>query len=340
MTNSTTKSLAFFTEDPNKAIIANYKHMISNYALPFVGVGFIIAVLSTVLNGLSLSYFVRKRKEHDVRLFLLLNIYDICVSILATVVVPVKISLTYKSFDAYIDGNTELYWIYTEILRAVREYTDSVYKSAILATAVVTTVLSIHRLILIKDPLKSLNMNAPTIALTVIPILLIPAFVLLYRYDDYSIDWYTSGSLCVLILISFVCNVLAITLLCCSHSPQPDDAHRAAVTVFIISAVFTVLNVCYVVTNTMKWQLLYKHKSAREYENTKYLKESYIYYGLSLTSLPLNYFLNPLIHFIRSTRMRAYLKDLFKRNNVSFSNPDGRKMSRKYKGRRTKDSKV
>ena len=121
------------------------------------------------------------------------------------------------------------YIIYRNKARAVADYTDPVYKAAVLATALVTTTLSIHRLILIKDPFKSLNMKAPTIALTVIPTLLIPAFLLIrnfYRYEIpdtdgyyfYSKDWYTSGSLCVLILISFVCNVIAGTLLCCSRS--------------------------------------------------------------------------------------------------------------------------
>ena len=72
--------------------VESMKLSANNYLLPFVIVGVIIAVFSVVMNGLSLSYFVRKRKENDVRLFLLLNIYDICVSILATVVVPVNIA--------------------------------------------------------------------------------------------------------------------------------------------------------------------------------------------------------------------------------------------------------
>ena len=316
--------------------IASEKRFMDNYFLPFVIAGLIIAVFSAVLNGLSLSFFVKKRKENDVRLFLLLNIYDISVSILAAVAVPVRIALLYKALEALSDGNKELYLIYDKKGHAVFENINPVFKSAIIATALVTTVLSICRLILIKDPFKSLNMNAPTIALTVIPILLIPAFLLLHKYGVLHIadskDWYTSGSFCVLILISFVCNVIAVTLLCCSRSKStlPDKAKRAAVTVFIISAVFTVLNVCYVVTDTLSWQ--YNSRGCR--------KEAYIFWGLSLISLPLNSFLNPVIHFIRSTRMRAYLKDLFGRNNVSSSNPDGRKTPRKYKGRRTKNSKV
>ena len=306
--------------------------------LHFVIVSLIIAVFSAVMNVLSLSFFVKKRKENDVRQFLLLNLYDLFVSIMAFL----QITFTFKSLKMLIEysrpyDDKEAHRKVIEVLilyRSLSEYSGLVYKSAILATGLVTTVLSIHRLILVKDPFKLLNMKAPIIALTVIPILLIPAFVLPHKYGIHDIvdvkDWYTSGSLCVLILISLICNAITITLL--YRTSQTDNAIRAAVTVFIISAVFTVLNTCYVVTDTLQFQY-YRHNyeeivSVRPLWSGKYLKEAYICLGLSLISQPLNSFLNPVIHFIRSSRMRAHLKNLFKRNKASSSNPDGRKTPR------------
>ena len=58
-----------------------------------------IAVFSVVMNGLLLSYFVRKNNENYVTLFLLLNIYDILVSIVATVTMPVQIAFMIKQFE-------------------------------------------------------------------------------------------------------------------------------------------------------------------------------------------------------------------------------------------------
>ena len=309
--------------------------------LPFVIVSLIIAVFSAVMNVFSLCFFVKKRKENDVRQFLLLNVYDIFVSIVA----PVQIAFTFKSLKMLIElsrphDDKEVFNKIIEDLYfnwELSKYSGLVYKSAILATGLVTTVLSIHRLILIKDPFKLLNMKAPIIALTVIPILLIPAFVLSHKYGIHDIvnvkDWYTSGSLCVLILISLICNSIAVTLL--YRTSQTDNAVKAAVTVFIISAVFTVLNVCYVVTDTLQFQY-YGHNHEEmifvfPLWSGKYLKEAYTCLGLSLIALPSNSFLNPVIHFIRSSRMRAYLKNLFKRSNASSFNPDGREKPQKYK---------
>ena len=327
--NSTMISARFST-DPSNYSLYNF--------LPFIIADFTIAAFSIITNGISLSYFIRKRKEKDVRLFMLLNMYDLLVSIVTPVAIS-AIVLHLRINELMDEADPAVLSSLHQEAHTMFAYTEPVYKSAVLATGMVTAALSIHRIFLIKHPLKSLNTKAPTIALTVIPILLIPAYVLQQKYyddDKIHVDWCTHVTLSVLIFISIVCNAITVAILLCRKSAHPAGLNRAATTVLILSAVFTVLNICYVVTDSIKWSHL-----LRSYELTyEYLKEEYTYWGVSLIAPPLNSFLNPLIHFIRSANMRTYLKGLILRIRIFSSPPYGRQTPGKCEVRRIEDNKV
>ena len=268
-----------------------------------------VSLLGTFSNLMSLSYFFTHRsKKLGEKLIVLLNVLDflVCLSI-----------AWFYLFEFYIH-NAPL----------VTTFLNSSYLVFVECTGFTTALLTVVRTIVTYRPFYNPN-NKIVVASFVVFTTCVTfkgglTIYFTHKTDEEVYFKFTLVYNCILVglitadlLVVFIANLLTVCeLLKPDRYPKqardPCSTKRsrhATVTIFILSVLFGVLNLLYVV-------MLYNYVLGRETGSVFFRNL------LASSAVPLNSALNPFVYFFRKTEMRRFFCRVFCRRGDSINSPD------------------
>lgn len=263
----------------------------------------LIAILGTVTNSLSLSYFLDNREKRDMDfLLMLLNWFDLVVCVSAFLV------------GLFYQLNVHLFNDDNKPLNYAMNISIDFFTAAIQCTGFATCVLSTTRLILFWKPFSTLNRVAIKLAavfyilLMIVSTLVMDVFHYADLHDRTSVFYWSMTAdlynLAIILLVVVASNLSTLAILARkSKDAVPGDTafHDAAVTVIILSFLFCLFNSLYIVIPIMCLQ----NKLKTEVDNCNV--GGFYLWAMTWIALPLNSALNPLIYFSRSRNMRDFI---------------------------------
>lgn len=281
----------------------------------------IVAIMGTVTNSLSISYFITKVKsssqtkntKENTKLFLALNVFDLLVCIFSALRLIILDLLRFDSptFD---------------IIVAIR-------RVAICGTGFFTCLLAVVRAIHLVRPLWVIKWAAIKISTVFFVVLVIllqlvyfksvtgePGYIgFLSKNDDilaqyihidsametfFTVIFNTEFMMqAILFLVVVAANTIIAIKLITSQAPRVKWKRRATVTVAIISAIYCVCNIGYLIL----FPLLFYSRPLYDTIPGKITEIC------SNVLLPLNSASNPAVYLIRKADMRSHLGNLFDR---------------------------
>ena len=262
----------------------------------------VIAMTGTLVNALSLSYFMSKIKVGTLtrnadatttKLFVLLNVSDLLLSISA---------LSYFA-------SLQIYDRFPSFL-AVSYLTFSI---AVFATSFLTCSLAVIRAIYLVLPLHAIKwwlVKVSMILFGVVVFFLLsmrsiftPTTSAIITSIVYHARFFIVVTSFIVVLVS---NGLAMGKLLCSHSMIKKCStikRNSTITVGIISVLYCIFNIGFLVIAVVPLH------SMKSYRNIPIeIVDTLVY-----IALPLNSACNPVVYFIRRSEMRSYLKALWER---------------------------
>ena len=269
----------------------------------FLIVSGVIAMTGTVTNAISLSYFISKvKKTLSNRIFIMLNVFDLLVSLLDFAIVTL--------------GYGEKYWRRPSFRVAL-----AVMHVSFESTAFATCLLSVTRTISLCFPFYQIHKKAIGIVALIFLLQEILRFILkfcIYYIYVSAVNFYLffdMGLMIVLIsiviLVNIVSSILSARKLLKNRNQlgqAPDNSNnqgsrtntnqKATVTILIISTLFCFFNTIFCIA-------LYCAYS--RYDVPPALLP--LYYVSLWLAPAINSAINPIIYFIRKEDMRKYIKN-------------------------------
>ena len=259
----------------------------------------LIAIFGTAANSLSLSYFITTIRSNcgtknsdgpTTKLFAALNILDLLVSVFLTVM----FLLSLFSEDVVL-----------------QEVVYTVFIISAFLTGFLTCLLAVVRATHLILPLHVVNWRAVNASSAVyFTILVVVRSVHLITFHTtgnvFAIDVIFSSLIATVFLTVVVSNVISVIKLYFSqfsHTETKDVKKRATITVTIISVIYLICNIGFVV-------LIGVGALSRE---TLSLVSNELFYAAYFILPALNSACNPVVYFIRKEEMREYVKTLFGR---------------------------
>ena len=265
-----------------------------------------IAVVGTIGNVLSLSYFITKIKSrsraentgnYTAKLFVALNVFDLFVSVVALSMFMVKL-IEYESSNSK-PGE----------FRSI----NTIYQIWVFATGFLTCILSVKRAINLVFPLHTINwklVKVSVVVYCVIMTVLQLMFLIVINFKDvakfisvstlYQITFWILASLFVIVVLA---NTLCVGKIYLSHSQTVSWKRKATITVAIISAIYCICNIGFLVNIGI---YLYSKAIYQSFPTTALNVFTFIF-------VPLNSACNPVVYLIRRADMRTYVKTLWDR---------------------------
>ena len=276
-----------------------------------------VAVLGILLNSCSLSYYVvsvRSSQKGLTRLVMQLNIYDLAVCISAAFV-----QVFYQSMSSFKEGARGYQAVYFMMTLSI-----TLYRVATLATAGMTCILSTTRSLSLCRPFYRPNFAVIVTSLMLVVVVMAAsniAFLAIYfaepglreKMQIFSVITLKIETTAILLTVIIVAlfNVITIVKMCqkvrssaeCSwlEKGKKCDFVHATVTVIILSGIFCVLNMFYLI-------LIFESCVSRKLKQTNCSPDTLLVWFGMWQALPINSCLNPLVYFARSENMREYLK--------------------------------
>ena len=265
----------------------------STLAVSLTTVLFSMGAVGVVANSVSLSYFTKKQnKGLGNRLLILLNCCDLAVCI---TVLPTRIL-------NHIPGRNDwIAWIVYILLQV-----------SVRCSAFSTCLVSVTRTIKVCRPFYSIKGISVGISFLLYFLLALGneiAFMIFTEIINYRKEFYLIQSSSRTVIISVVAFSSIITACCLLKKSEIEvnnsaDKRHATVTIFILSAVFCLLNLTFIsfyITNFI-------------FLKPNILIETYIYH-LQIAShiaILLNSVVNPMIYMARKKEMREFVSDLWR----------------------------
>ena len=278
------------------------------------GVSVLIAIFGTISNSLSLSYFIglirstpRVHRGNTgcltTKLFAALNIFDLIVSVSSTSVVVV--------------------FFFFENVAWLTEAAAFILRTSLYATTFLTCLLAVVRTINLTFPLYIINWTAVKGSILVynVFIIILQLVYLILRFVksiSKAIDMDTlfavffNTELFILVsvfIIVVVSNIVSLGKLYLTQSEKTTTwrtTRKATVTVAIISAIYCICNITYIVvigitsyTMITEDYALHKKLVPNQLMNISYF-----------ILLPLNSAINPVVYLTRKADMRSYVENL------------------------------
>ena len=275
-----------------------------------------IAAAGTLTNTLSLSYFLRNRRDkQDLDMLLLLhNVFDLIVCVAASAVnILYQLTVRFDEMGA---------------LEFVRDVSVDFFTAAIQCAGFTTLMLSVTRLLVLWKPFRKLRVWAVRLVMGAYVLFMVVSSACLHVYYyrnkmqletneveakkeitkihrlSMSMDF---SNLALIILFVFIFNIISMTLLAVKNKQtfQGDDTFRhAAVTVLMLSILFISLYTMFVV----RIYVCILSPGQKGQCNPNSIRAWFA----TWVALPLNSALNPAIYFIRAENMRNYLRKKFR----------------------------
>ena len=263
----------------------------------------LIGIFATITNSLSLSYFITKIRSKSPatrnadklitpKLFLVLNIFDLLVTVSATVcfcAIPTK----------------------QHLLQVISE---NILYVLVMMTSFLTCLLAAVRAINLILTFYIINWGFVKVSIYVYSLYIVVFELMLisFQYSAelkslekklYCVEFFTLVSLFSVVVVS---NLLAIGKLFISKSQTQTwkTTRKATVTVGILSVIYCVCNIGYIVIHGLNRFSTFKVLRSIPIE----LGDTFLY-----ILLPLNSACNPAVYLIRKADMRTHLKTLWRR---------------------------
>ena len=257
----------------------------------------LIAVFGIFANSISLSYFIKKvRSDSDpstARLFAALNICDLLVSVSSAIEWVL------------------LQYLHISLLSIVSDVNSAVNMISLLMTGFLTCLLAVVRAVQLVFPFHFINWRAINLSIAVysfIPVVMEVLF-LTHRQSNlisYKIRFLITASVFVIVVLGNATSLLKLYLSQSSQKETREAKKRATVTVAIVSVIYCVCNVGFIlITGT----------NARLYPRVSMPPQIYVQAvdTMDFILLPLNSACNPVIYLIRNQNMRVHVKRLWRR---------------------------
>ena len=264
---------------------------------PYIGPSVLITVFGTASNLLSLSYFITQRNFNNRksrteiinnRLFIVLNVFDILVCIFLLAILLFKIL-----------SDVQSKWLMMIVP----------FNVAVQTTGFITCLLSAIRTISVVRPRHHLNVKA-----IIVGIILNCGMVVYLNSDlsrkNSSISIARFLILSGLFIVVIFCNILCVAKLV--YSKVASWKREASITMGILSAIYCVLNIGFLVTygfKVFKCGFKESHCSLLTFEDISLF-----------VLLPMNSASNPVVYFLRNTEMRKYLSNIWRK--MTFRRPE------------------
>ena len=245
----------------------------------------LIAIVGIASNALSLSYFVsviksNNRRRHGencvTKLFATLNVFDLLVSISA--------SLT---LITYLAENWYCYHIFLRVMLI-----------SVNTTSYLTCLLATVRAIHLVFPLYAIEWKAVSIS--------VAACIVISAPLQFIAPIYSFPILVCLFMIVVLVNAASLVKLYLSqsfHTETKDIKRRATITVAIVSGIYCVLNIGFLVSFGASYEGFYYSLE---------IPRSFVFIT-TIILLPLNSACNPLVYLLRKEDMRSHVKSLWTR---------------------------
>ena len=277
------------------------------------GVSVLIAIFGTISNSLSLSYFIGLIRSTSrvhrgntgcltTKLFAALNIFDLMVSVSSTFVVVVL--------------------LFFENVAWLMEAAAFILRTSLYATTFLTCLLAVVRTINLTFPLYIINWTAVEGSILVYNVfIIILQLVYLLRFVKsiskaidmdtlfavfFNIELFILVSVFLIVVVSNIVSLGKLYLAQSEKTTTWRTTRKATVTVAIISAIYCICNITYIVvmgitscTMITEDYALHKKLVPNELMNISYF-----------ILLPLNSAVNPVIYLTRKADMRSYVENL------------------------------
>ena len=274
------------------------------------GVSILIAIFGTISNSLSLSYFIgvirssskcstRITGRLTTKLFAALNIFDLIVSVSSTSVVVVI--------------------FFFENVAWLMEAAAFILRTSLFATTFLTCLLAVVRTINLTFPLYVINWTAVKGSILVYNVfIIILQLVYLLRFIkaiSIAIDIDTLCAvffnielfiLVAIFIIVVVASGISLEMLFVSQRHTASWKRKATVTIAIISAIYCICNITYIVVMgiTSYTMITEDYALHRKLVPDELMNISYF------ILLPLNSACHPVVYMIRRADMRSYVGTL------------------------------
>lgn len=259
----------------------------------------IVAVLGIVSNSLSLSYFLKPRKQRrrnssTTRLFVTLNLLDLLVCVFSTVLVTVWVQV----LKGQITFTLEIFCVVYQVIVAN-------------LTGFVTCLIAVTRAVDMVWPFSHMTRrNSVTswciVGYFVVNILLAVILELgqipgggVSRELQNTTMMVTAAIMTAIFLLIILANLLCVVKLVQSNNRKVETTTHATITVVILSVIYCVCNVGFIVYRFYLFLPSLKLST----------KLQVVFHSILL---PLNSACNPLVHFSRKEGMRVHLHGLCK----------------------------
>ena len=268
----------------------------STLAVSLTTVLFSMGAVGVVANSVSLSYFTKKQnKGLGNRLLILLNCCDLAFCIM---VLPTRIL-------NHIPGRNDwIAWIVYILLEV-----------SVRCSAFSTCLVSVTRTIKVCRPFAFYSIKGILVGLSFLLYFLLAlgneiAFMIVTEIINYRKEFYLIQSSSRTVIISVVAFSSIITACCLLKKNEIEenntaDKRHATVTIFILSAVFCLLNLTFISSYITNFFLLHE-PTVRIAGYLRYLQIA------SHIAILLNSVVNPMIYMARKEEMREFVSDLWR----------------------------
>ena len=268
----------------------------------------LIAIFGTLSNSLSLSYFIkiirsnRQRRNTDApttKLFAALNVVDLLVSLTAS-----------SAVISNIDFVT-LYYVLTETLRA-----------SVFITGLLTCLLAVIRTINLVFPLHVINWTAVKVIPVICSVVVVTCeiFHIAGNWSNFAaarkitvafkipriFGFLVQASVFLTVVLTNITSLCTLNFSQSSHTETRNIKRRATITVSIISAIYCVCNIGFMV-----FFGIYTFSEPNSLITMAVPTE--VRYISNYILLSLNSACNPVVYLIRKEDMRSYVKTLWGR---------------------------
>ena len=252
------------------------------------------------MNIMSLTYFIRRNQSRlSKRLMVFLNCLDLLVCLWSMVSVAVLILVTYEIVNY-------------EIIKVFNGIRDTFAE----ATGFGTCLLSVSRTISLVVPFYEIQ-GYLIVVVTVLFILylLVSKLFINWMFDASftlakTIDYLTAVEISLMIIVVTVCCLICSIKLI-SATPLLDKSTKSnsrnrygTVTIVIISIIFSLVNLCYLLITLIWFRVVAFYGLARPVSFTFLITKEFT----NIFCIPLNSTLNPIIYFTRKEEMRSYVR--------------------------------
>lgn len=260
----------------------------------------IIAIVGTITNTLSLSYFFMKvgfdklmrAPDPTTRLFAALNMFDLLLSVSALFYFT-----SLQTYDAAPAFLTICFSFFTLFL---------------FATSFLTCLLAVVRAIYLAFPFYVVNWKLVNVFMIVYVVVVIVLLLLrvLIPLDHttlikivYHVRFYLVAILFLGVLLSNALAMIKLFLVRSQRDSNSKEKRRATITVGIISIIYCFCNIGFVIITG------FPVFSLRSYENISLQIMDILIY----IAIPLNSACNPVVYLCRNSEMRSHLKTVWQR---------------------------